>query len=112
MRIKLGVTIALLAFAGIGLASSLAGGNTGRPENLRSLINAGTSNESNGAIRAVLASQQAAWNRGDILAFLESGYWNSPELTWRIGVFRPGDPAIRFRSRPCSRSLAPQAAER
>ena len=82
MRIKLGVTIVLLAFAGIGLASSLACGITGRPENLRSLINAGTSNESNGAIRAVLASQQAAWNRGDILAFLESGYWNSPELTF------------------------------
>ena len=33
------------------------------------------------AIRAVLAAQQAAWNRGDIPAFLE-GYWNSPELTF------------------------------
>jgi ketosteroid isomerase-like protein len=33
------------------------------------------------AIRAVLATQQAAWNRGDIPAFLE-GYWNSPELTF------------------------------
>lgn len=33
------------------------------------------------AIRALLDTQQAAWNRGDIPAFLE-GYWNSPELTF------------------------------
>jgi len=32
-------------------------------------------------IRAVLAAQQQAWNRGDIPSFLE-GYWNSPELTF------------------------------
>ena len=32
-------------------------------------------------IRAVLMEQQAAWNRGDIPAFLQ-GYWNSPELTF------------------------------
>jgi ketosteroid isomerase-like protein len=32
-------------------------------------------------IRAVLAEQQAAWNRGDIRGFLQ-GYWNSPELTF------------------------------
>jgi ketosteroid isomerase-like protein len=32
-------------------------------------------------IRAVLTHQQAAWNRGDIPAFLQ-GYWNSPELTF------------------------------
>jgi len=32
-------------------------------------------------IRTVLTAQQAAWNRGDIPAFLE-GYWNSPELTF------------------------------
>ena len=33
------------------------------------------------AIKAVLSAQQAAWNRGDIPAFLK-GYWNSPELTF------------------------------
>lgn len=33
------------------------------------------------AIRQVLTAQQAAWNRGDIPAFLQ-GYWNSPELTF------------------------------
>jgi uncharacterized protein (TIGR02246 family) len=33
------------------------------------------------AIAAVLAAQQAAWNRGDVDAFL-TGYWRSPELTF------------------------------
>ncbi len=33
------------------------------------------------AITAVLQAQQAAWNRGDVIAFLE-GYWKSPELTF------------------------------
>ncbi len=33
------------------------------------------------AIKAVLIAQQAAWNRGDIPAFLE-GYWNSSDLTF------------------------------
>jgi ketosteroid isomerase-like protein len=33
------------------------------------------------AITAVLSAQQAAWNRGDVDAFLV-GYWHSPELTF------------------------------
>ena len=33
------------------------------------------------AIAAVLNAQQAAWNRGDVDAFLV-GYWHSPELTF------------------------------
>jgi uncharacterized protein (TIGR02246 family) len=33
------------------------------------------------AINAVLKAQQAAWNRGDVNAFLV-GYWQSPELTF------------------------------
>jgi len=41
--------------------------------------------EQSEAIRAILATQQAAWNRGDIPAFLE-GYWNSPELTFSGGA--------------------------
>jgi uncharacterized protein (TIGR02246 family) len=45
--------------------------------------------EQSEAIRAVLANQRAAWNRGDIPAFLE-GYWNSPELT-----FSGGDGTVR-----------------
>jgi ketosteroid isomerase-like protein len=33
------------------------------------------------AIRDVLTTQRAAWNRGDIPTFLQ-GYWNSPDLTF------------------------------
>lgn len=33
------------------------------------------------AINAVLQAQQAAWNRGDVDAFLV-GYWQSPDLTF------------------------------
>jgi L-asparaginase / beta-aspartyl-peptidase len=33
------------------------------------------------AITAVLNAQQAAWNHGDVEAFL-TGYWRSPELTF------------------------------
>ena len=36
------------------------------------------------AITAMLEAQDAAWNRGDIPAFM-SGYWNSPELRFASG---------------------------
>ncbi len=39
------------------------------------------------AIRAVLDAQVAAWNRGDIEAFM-AGYWSSPELTFFSGAER------------------------
>jgi uncharacterized protein (TIGR02246 family) len=45
---------------------------------------ASNSNDRSGdraAITAVLQAQQAAWNRGDVTAFLE-GYWKSPDLTF------------------------------
>ena len=44
------------------------------------------------AIHAVLRAQQAAWNRGDVDAFLV-GYWHSPELTFSgsSGVSRGWD---------------------
>src|ERR1700675_4909534 len=44
------------------------------------------------AIRAVLTTQQEAWNRGDIDAFLK-GYWHSPDLTFSgsNGIFRGWD---------------------
>ena len=32
-------------------------------------------------ITAVLNSQQSAWNKGDIRAFMD-GYWNSPDVTF------------------------------
>lgn len=44
------------------------------------------------AIATVLKSQQSAWNRGDVDAFLV-GYWQSPELTFSgsSGVSRGWD---------------------
>jgi uncharacterized protein (TIGR02246 family) len=44
------------------------------------------------AIQAVLQAQQAAWNRGDLEAFLD-GYWHSPELTFSgaSGIVRGWD---------------------
>jgi uncharacterized protein (TIGR02246 family) len=36
------------------------------------------------AIRQVLDAQVAAWNRGDLVAFMD-GYWRSPELTFFSG---------------------------
>ncbi len=81
MHTKLGLLIAVAVLMGIGLAlaNTSTGGGT---RNRLSTINAVTSSDSDQAIRTVLTSQQAAWNRGDIPAFLESGYWNSPELTF------------------------------
>jgi ketosteroid isomerase-like protein len=35
-----------------------------------------------GEVLAVLRSQSAAWNRGDVEGFMEAGYWRSPELTF------------------------------
>ena len=47
------------------------------------------------AIGAVLNGQQAAWNRGDVDAFLV-GYWHSPELTFSgsSGVSRGWDSVV------------------
>jgi uncharacterized protein (TIGR02246 family) len=42
---------------------------------------AGSHDADRNAISAVLKAQQAAWNRGDVDAFL-TGYWQSPELTF------------------------------
>jgi ketosteroid isomerase-like protein len=38
-----------------------------------------------GEILAVLRSQSAAWNRGEIEAYMDAGYWHSPELTFYSG---------------------------
>ena len=51
------------------------------------------------AIEEVLVAQQAAWNRGDVDAFLV-GYWRSPELTFSgsSGVSRGWDGVLaRYR---------------
>jgi ketosteroid isomerase-like protein len=34
---------------------------------------------------SVCLAQQAAWNRGDLDAFMAEGYWNSPKLTFYSG---------------------------
>jgi len=47
------------------------------------------------AITAVLRAQQAAWNRGDVQAFLE-GYWRSADLTFSgsSGIARGWDAVL------------------
>jgi beta-aspartyl-peptidase (threonine type) len=37
------------------------------------------------AVRAVLEAQAAAWNKGDLEAFME-GYWHSPKLSFSSGT--------------------------
>lgn len=37
-----------------------------------------------GAVRKVMDEQVAAWNKGDIEAFMK-GYWNSPQMTFVSG---------------------------
>lgn len=49
----------------------------------------------NPAITAVLNEQQAAWNRGDVEAFMK-GYWDSPDLTFAgsSGITRGFQPVL------------------
>jgi ketosteroid isomerase-like protein len=50
-------------------------------------------------ITTILDDQQAAWNRGDVDAFMK-GYWNSPELTFAgsSGITRGWQPVLdRYR---------------
>jgi beta-aspartyl-peptidase (threonine type) len=42
-------------------------------------------NSAPAAIREVLETQQSAWNRSDLEAFM-TGYWNSPDLTFFSGA--------------------------
>jgi hypothetical protein len=61
-------------------------------------------------VRALLDTQAAAWNRGDIEGFMQ-GYWNSPELRFASGgnvtrLHRPRRSPRRRRRRPRLRHLA------
>jgi beta-aspartyl-peptidase (threonine type) len=47
-------------------------------------VKAGSGEDATKAIRQVLEQQVAAWNKGDLEAFL-AGYWNSPQLTFSSG---------------------------
>src|SRR5712671_6486173 len=76
-------TRAILALAAVGCALGVAethGLIAQAGNGTAAAIAAAMPDEQSEAIRAVLTTQQGAWNRGDIPAFLE-GYWNSPELT-------------------------------
>lgn len=61
--------------------------------------NSAATGESEGQIRAVLDAQVAAWNRGDVLAFMQ-GYWKSPqtEFVGSSGIVRGWQPVLdRYR---------------
>jgi len=54
-----------------------------------------------GAVRALLDAQVAAWNRGDLEGFM-AGYWRSPELVFCSGatVTKGWEPTLeRYRKR-------------
>lgn len=53
------------------------------PRSLQKAVDALPSSEA--AVEAVLRTQQDAWNRHDLDAFMSS-YWNSPELTFFSGA--------------------------
>lgn len=82
--ISLILGILLLVILGLSRLPGLAGG-------------ADSSESDRAAIRSALEGQRAAWNRGDVDAFLE-GYWRSPELTFSgsSGTARGWD-AVRAR---------------
>lgn len=44
------------------------------------------SDKSSAAIQKVMDDQAAAWNRGDIEAFMSIGYWRSEKLTFVSGT--------------------------
>ena len=82
MSAKFGLLTGVTVLIAMGLLTVAGGTSEGGPENQVNIINTATyDDQSPQSIRAVLTAQQAAWNRGDIPAFLE-GYWNSPELTF------------------------------
>ena len=52
-------------------------------------------------LRKILDSQTAAWNRGDLVAFME-GYWHSPEVTFFAGdtITKGWEPTLeRYRNK-------------
>jgi ketosteroid isomerase-like protein len=55
--------------------------------------------EARAAVIEVMNTQQAAWNRGDVVGFMK-GYWDSPELTFSgsSGITRGYEPVLeRYR---------------
>jgi ketosteroid isomerase-like protein len=62
-------------------ASTTTGRNTEITSDKSAVTKLASRDADRQAIESVLSSQQAAWNRGDIDAFL-TGYWHSSELTF------------------------------
>jgi ketosteroid isomerase-like protein len=79
MRLPLGLALTAAAFAATGPGNGRVDSGAGLPQSQLSLT--ASQEEPSSAIRSVLSTQQAAWNRGDIRTFLD-GYWNSPQLTF------------------------------
>jgi beta-aspartyl-peptidase (threonine type) len=52
---------------------------------LAALLAACTTTARSDEVLAVLHAQQEAWNRGDLVSFVELGYWRSPELCFFSG---------------------------
>ena len=50
-----------------------------------SMVDAQPAASTTDAVRSLLLSQQAAWNRHDLESFM-TGYWNSPDLTFFSGA--------------------------
>jgi beta-aspartyl-peptidase (threonine type) len=67
----------VIAAVGVLLGAALAAGAQGD----------GKPASSERAVRAVLDTQVAAWNRGDLDGFLTT-YWNSPDLVFQSGATR------------------------
>ncbi|HEV2912798.1 MAG TPA: nuclear transport factor 2 family protein [Pyrinomonadaceae bacterium] len=76
--------VATTALATSALAVTISGGQKSGPPSRRS-----RDARIRGAVRAVLDAQVAAWNRGDIDAFMD-GYWQSPDT-----IFVSGDTVTR-----------------
>lgn len=86
-------TARLLAGFGFVLFTIVLGTTgLGRQANARAKS---TVEEDKADIQGVLQMQQAAWNRGDVAAFV-TGYWKSPELTFAgsTGVQRGYDQVL------------------
>ena len=81
MRLPLGLALTAAAFAAAGPGNGRVLSGAGQPASLLRPTAAAAPEEPSSAIQSVLGAQQAAWNRGDIRAFLD-GYWNSPQLTF------------------------------
>jgi ketosteroid isomerase-like protein len=93
----------LLAITCVALAASAQTSQPPAPDtsNAASPMVQSTAGEGQQAVRTVLDTQVAAWNRGDLEGYM-AGYWNSPELTFFSGgtITKGWQPTLeRYRKR-------------